>query len=120
MEENIERYRVFFKRLELSAADDPAAAEYLRYTSAQMLEGGFTHQQMFDGVQQSLVQYQSWVEQERRASSDPVKHQQFLQVWFWLAAGLSVLEPLTAAAFCGRIMVVQQQQQQPHMRSLST
>jgi hypothetical protein len=35
------------KRLELS--DDPAAREYLRATNAQMLEGGFTLQAMFQG-----------------------------------------------------------------------
>jgi len=33
--------QLFMKRLEL--CDDPAAKEYLRYTTAQMLEGGFTY-----------------------------------------------------------------------------
>jgi uncharacterized protein YneR len=39
--------QLFMKRLEL--CDDPAAREYLRYTNAQMLEGGFTMQVMFEG-----------------------------------------------------------------------
>jgi hypothetical protein len=39
--------QLFMKRLEL--CDDPAAKEYLRYTSAQMLEGGFSYQVMFEG-----------------------------------------------------------------------
>lgn len=47
MREACERYRIFIKRLEL--ADDPAAREYLRATNAQMLEGGFTMQAMFQG-----------------------------------------------------------------------
>lgn len=41
------RVQIFMKRLEL--CDDPAAQEYLRYTNAQMLEGGFTLQVMFQG-----------------------------------------------------------------------
>ena len=39
--------QLFMKRLEL--CDDAAAKEYLRYTNAQMLEGGFTLQAMFEG-----------------------------------------------------------------------
>jgi hypothetical protein len=39
--------QLFMKRLEL--CDDPAAKEYLRYTTAQMLEGGFNYQVMFEG-----------------------------------------------------------------------
>jgi hypothetical protein len=39
--------QVFMKRLEL--CDDPAAKEYLRYTTAQMMEGGFSYKAMFDG-----------------------------------------------------------------------
>jgi hypothetical protein len=35
------------KRLELS--EDKEAKEYLRYTQGQMLNGGFTMQQMFEG-----------------------------------------------------------------------
>jgi hypothetical protein len=49
MEAGAERYQLFMKRLELAGADDPAAAEYLRYTNAQMLEGGFTLAAMFEG-----------------------------------------------------------------------
>jgi hypothetical protein len=47
MREASGRYRIFIKRLELSG--DPAAREYLRATNAQMLEGGFTLGQMFEG-----------------------------------------------------------------------
>jgi hypothetical protein len=43
----IDRYEVFMKRLELSG--DEFAREYLRYTNAQMLNGGFTLQTMFLG-----------------------------------------------------------------------
>jgi hypothetical protein len=39
--------QLFMKRLEL--CDDPAAKEYLRYTTAQMMEGGFNYQVMFEG-----------------------------------------------------------------------
>lgn len=39
--------QVFMKRLEL--CDDKNAKEYLRYVNAQMMEGGFTMQQMFQG-----------------------------------------------------------------------
>ncbi|GFR44845.1 hypothetical protein Agub_g6188, partial [Astrephomene gubernaculifera] len=77
MQEVSERYEVFIKRLELS--QDPAAREYLRSTNAQMLEGGFTLNQMFVGLKQSLDDYRRWVEQEERVSSDPVAHQQFLK-----------------------------------------
>jgi hypothetical protein len=35
------------KRLEL--CDDPAAKEYLRYTTAQMMNGNFNYQIMFEG-----------------------------------------------------------------------
>ncbi|EFJ45144.1 hypothetical protein VOLCADRAFT_106101 [Volvox carteri f. nagariensis] len=71
------RYEVFIKRLELS--QDPAAREFLRFTTAQMLEGGFTYSQMFSGLKQSLQMYRQWVEHEERVSSDPVEHQKFLQ-----------------------------------------
>ena len=47
MEDSTSRYRIFIKRLEL--CEDPAAKEYLRYTNAQMLEGGFTLAGMFSG-----------------------------------------------------------------------
>eukprot|EP00877_Chromochloris_zofingiensis_P007094 jgi/Chrzof1/2638/Cz11g23130.t1 len=77
MQESCERYQIFMKRLDLS--DDPNAKEFLRYTNAQMLEGGFSWHTMFEGLNQVLGQYQQWVEQEERASVDPVKHQQFLQ-----------------------------------------
>ncbi|KAF6264383.1 hypothetical protein COO60DRAFT_1485872 [Scenedesmus sp. NREL 46B-D3] len=89
MEEGSERYKLFMKRLEL--CDDPAAREYLRYTNAQMLEGGFTMQVMFEGLTQSLGQYRTWLEEERRVSSDPAKHQAFLagfrQAWSSSAMG---------------------------------
>lgn len=41
------RVQLFMKRLEL--CDDPAAQEYLRYTNAQMLNGGFSYGAMFEG-----------------------------------------------------------------------
>jgi hypothetical protein len=44
MEDAGGRYEVFMKRLELS--QDPQAAEFLRATNAQMLEGGMTWPQM--------------------------------------------------------------------------
>jgi hypothetical protein len=47
MEAVSERYAVFIKRLELS--QDPAAREYLRSMNAQMLNGGITLPQMFEG-----------------------------------------------------------------------
>ncbi len=47
MEEVTGRFEIFIKRLELS--QDPAAREYLRYNSAQMLEGGLSYKQMFEG-----------------------------------------------------------------------
>lgn len=72
------RYEIFIKRLELS--DDPAAKEYLRYTNAQMLNGGFTMQAMFTGLKQSLQQYETWTQQEERAAADPQAHQRFKQV----------------------------------------
>ncbi|KIZ04474.1 hypothetical protein MNEG_3487 [Monoraphidium neglectum] len=75
MGEASERYKIFIKRLELS--DDPAAREYLRATNAQMLEGGFTMQAMFQGLESSLKQYESIVQQEEAILSDPVRHQEF-------------------------------------------
>lgn len=63
------------KRLELSG--DAAARDYLRATNAQMLEGGFTLPQMFEGLQQSLRQYAAIVAQEEALLADPVKHQEF-------------------------------------------
>lgn len=89
MEDASNRYEVFIKRLELS--QDPAAKEYLRSTNAQMLEGGFTLSQMFSGLKQSLQEYRRWVEQEERASVDPVAHQEFLkyfrEMWRMSALG---------------------------------
>ncbi|GIL50734.1 hypothetical protein Vafri_6885 [Volvox africanus] len=77
MDEVSSRYEIFIKRLELS--QDPAAKEFLRFTTAQMLEGGLTYSQMFMGLKQSVEQYRQWVEQEERVSNNPVAHQQFLQ-----------------------------------------
>lgn len=75
MKEANGRYQIFIKRLELS--NDPAAREYLRATNAQMLEGGFTMQAMFQGLASSLEQYGSIVAQEEALLSDPEKHQEF-------------------------------------------
>ncbi|KAG2435418.1 hypothetical protein HYH02_011919 [Chlamydomonas schloesseri] len=88
MQEMSDRYEVFIKRLELS--QDPAAKEYLRTTNAQMLEGGFTLNQMFAGLKQSVTEYRKWVEQEERVSGDPVAHQEFLK-YFREMWGASVL-----------------------------
>jgi hypothetical protein len=35
---------------------------------------------MFEGLQQALVEYRRWVEEEEKVMADPVKHQQFKQV----------------------------------------
>eukprot|EP00879_Flechtneria_rotunda_P021725 GHRR01022909.1.p1 GENE.GHRR01022909.1~~GHRR01022909.1.p1 ORF type:complete len:149 (+),score=21.33 GHRR01022909.1:1044-1490(+) len=88
------------KRLEL--CDDPAAKEYLRYTNAQMLEGGFTLQAMFEGLSKSLEQYRSWLQEEKRVSADPVKHQKFLQdlknAWSMSAMGAIDMSALSQLA----------------------
>ncbi|KAG2496004.1 hypothetical protein HYH03_005926 [Edaphochlamys debaryana] len=91
MEESSSRYEIFIKRLELS--QDPAAKEYLRSTNAQMLEGGFTLQQMFMGLKESLGEYRKWVEQEEKVSGDPIAHQQFLE-YFRKMWGMSALGKL--------------------------
>lgn len=75
MRESCDRYRIFMKRLELS--DDPSAREYLRATNAQMLEGGFTMQAMFQGLEQSLTEYEAIVAKEEALLSDPARHQEF-------------------------------------------
>lgn len=77
LEDSADRYRVFIKRLELS--EDAAAKEYLRFTNAQMLEGGFTMPVMFRGMMDSLAYYRQWVQAEEAASVDPIKHQKFLK-----------------------------------------
>jgi len=89
MEKSSDRYEVFVKRLELSS--DPGAAEYLRATNAQMLEGGFTLPQMFQGLKQGLDEYRKWIAAEEQVIADPIKHQQFLKefrtVWSRSALG---------------------------------
>lgn len=35
---------------------------------------------MFEGLQQALVEYRRWIEEEEKVMADPVKHQQFKQV----------------------------------------
>jgi len=69
MEGGSERYRVFMARLELSKGSDPAAAEYLRYTGAQMAEGGFSLGAMFEGLAQSLERYRAVADAEERAEA---------------------------------------------------
>ena len=65
------------KRLELS--EDAAARNYLLATNKQMLEGGFTMAQMFEGLEQSLAQYAAIVRQEEALLADPARHQQFVR-----------------------------------------
>ncbi|GLC69151.1 hypothetical protein PLESTF_000795500 [Pleodorina starrii] len=77
MEELSGRYEIFIKRLELSG--DPASREFLRFNNAQMLESGFTYNQLFAGLKQSLDYYRKWVAEEERVSSDPVAHQRYLE-----------------------------------------
>mmetsp|Transcript_36887 Transcript_36887/g.82035 ORF Transcript_36887/g.82035 Transcript_36887/m.82035 type:complete len:274 (+) Transcript_36887:119-940(+) len=92
MEEASSRYEVFIKRLELS--DDPGAKEYLRITNAQMLEGGFTLQAMFMGLKQSLDGYRVYVQQEERASADPVTHARFKEAFkgMWAQSALGRID----------------------------
>jgi hypothetical protein len=78
MEESSERYRIFIKRLELAKGADPAAAEYLAYTSQQMEAGGFSIGAMFEGLAQSLGRYRQIVDAEERAeAAGPVEAQRF-------------------------------------------
>lgn len=50
--------QVFMKRLEL--CEDPAAKEYMRYTSAQMLNGGFNYQVRHRHTRKTTEIQQSW------------------------------------------------------------
>lgn len=109
MEENTERYKLFMKRLEL--CDDPAAKEYLRYTTAQMMEGGFNYQVMFEGLRQSLAQYRHWLEEERKVSSDPIKHQEFLAAFreSWMSSALGSIDMSILSRMADPQMVAQAQ-----------
>jgi hypothetical protein len=78
MSDGSERYKIFIARLELSKETDPAAAEYLRYTSAQMAGGGFSIGAMFEGLAQSLERYKSIADAEERAeAAGPIEAARF-------------------------------------------
>lgn len=77
MEEAVERYEIFQKRLEL--ADDPPTKEFLRHINAQMLEGGYTFRSVFLGFRSTLDQYRAVSDAEERAMADPIAYQKFKQ-----------------------------------------